>query len=321
MRGFGPRPRKMELIRGFHNLREQHRGCVLSIGNYDGVHRGHQALLARLKALSCEHRLPAVVQVFEPTPREYFAADQAPGRVQTLRDKLASLAGVGVDRTLCVRFGRQLAAMPADEFVVGQLVRRLGVRAVVIGDDFRFGAGRGGDLAMLKALGEQHGFSAESLATVAESDSRISSSAIRAALGEADLMQAERLLGRKYAISGRVRPGQRLGRELGMPTANLTLPRPMAIRYGVYAVEAQMGGQGRWWPAVANIGVRPSVDGPVRRLLETHILGAPGDLYGQLMQVRFRRFIRPEARFESLDALRQQMYDDRQTAEQFFKEN
>lgn len=310
----------MELIRGFHNLREQHRGCVLSIGNYDGVHRGHQALLSRLRELAAAHRLPAVVQVFEPTPREYFAADQAPGRVQTLRDKLASLAEAGVERALCVRFGRQLSALSAEEFVVGQLVRRLGVKAIIVGDDFRFGAGRGGDLAMLQRLGEQHGFTAESLATVADAGARVSSSAIRAALADADLKQVERLLGRPYTLSGRVRGGQRLGRELGMPTANVGLPRPMAIRYGVYAVQAQLAGQARWWPAVANIGVRPSVDGPVRRLLETHILGAPGDLYGQLMQVRFRRFIRPEARFESLAALRRQMHEDRAAAEQFFKE-
>ena len=311
----------MELIRGFHNLREQHRGCVLSIGNYDGVHRGHRALLARLRALSEQHGQPAVVQIFEPTPREFFAAEQAPGRVQCLRDKLQSLAEQKVDRVICARFGAGLAKLDAERFVRECLVERLGVRAIVIGDDFRFGAGRGGDLALLQRLGQQHGFTAESLDTVAEGAERISSSAVREALDQADLEVAENLLGRPYEISGRVRNGRKLGRELGMPTANIVLRRPMAIRYGVYAVTAQVEAEAQVWPAVANIGVRPSIDGPVRRLLETHILGAPGDLYGRYLRVQFRQFIRAEQRFESLDALREQMQADRLRAEAHFKEN
>lgn len=307
----------MELIRGLHNLRERHRGCVLSIGNFDGFHRGHQALVARLVEHAARARVPATVQIFEPTPREYFAraraADAAtggagPGRVATLRDKLAHLDAAGVARVLCVRFDRHFAGIAAAAYVEEVLVARLGVRAVVVGDDFRFGAERGGDVALLKAFGQRFGFVAEAVAAVAAGGERASSTALREALARPDLARAERLLGRPYALSGRVRRGAQLGRKLGMPTVNVPMRRRPALRLGVYAVRVRAAG--RDWDGVASLGVRPMLGQGGACVLEAHVFGEPGTLYGQLVEVRFMEFLRDERRFDSFDALAVQMQAD-----------
>ena len=213
----------MELIRGLHNLRERHRGCVLSIGNFDGFHLGHQALVARLQQHAVREKLPMMVQAFEPTPREYFSPKSAPGRIASLRGKLRALEQAGVARVLCVRFGRQFAAWPAERYVEEILVSKLGVKAVLVGDDFRFGAGRGGDIGLLKRMGERHGFVAESMSTVEVDGIRASSSAVRETLAASDLEAAQRLLGRPYRYLGRVRRGLQLGRKLNMATANIPL--------------------------------------------------------------------------------------------------
>jgi riboflavin kinase/FMN adenylyltransferase len=297
----------MELIRGLHNLRERHRGCVLSIGNFDGFHRGHQALVARLRQHATRLGVPVAVQVFEPTPREVFAPGQAPGRVATFRDKLAQLAGAGVDRVLCVRFSRAFAAISAAAYVEDVLVGRLGVRAVVVGDDFRFGAGRGGDLALLQQLGQRFGFTAEAVAAVQGGGERASSTALREALAVPDLARAERLLGRPYGLGGRVRRGAQLGRKLGMPTLNVPLRRRPALRLGIYAVRVRAAG--REWDGVASLGVRPMI-AKGGCVLEAHVFGDPGTLYGQGVEVRFRQFLREERRFESFDALAAQMQAD-----------
>ncbi|MCI0750192.1 MAG: bifunctional riboflavin kinase/FAD synthetase [Nevskiales bacterium] len=305
----------MELIRGLHNLRDRHRGCVLSIGNFDGFHRGHQALVARLREQAGRFKVPATVQMFEPTPRDFFAPGRAPGRIATLRDRLARLATAGVERVLCVRFNRHWAALPATEYIETVLVRRLGVKAVVVGDDFRFGAARGGDFTLLRDLGRQHGFDAEALGTVTENGGRVSSTAVRAVLAVPDLERAAQLLGRPYSLSGRVRPGLQLGRTLGMPTANIVLRRRPALCLGVYAVEAEMGG--RRWPGVASIGVRPTLQHS-SCLLETHLFGDVGELYGAVMDVTFLKFLRSEQRFESLKALAVQMQRDLADAKRHF---
>lgn len=302
----------MELIRGLHNLRERHRGCVLSIGNFDGFHRGHQALIARLREHAGRAGLPMAVQVFEPTPREYFARARAPGeaepgRIATFRDRLAQLEGAGVARVLCTRFDRRFAAMPAQRFVEDLLVGRLGVRAVVVGDDFRFGAKRSGDFALLRQLGEQHGFTADALHTVEVAGERVSSSALRAALAQPDLAHAARLLGRPYALSGRIRPGLKLGRALGMPTANVVMRRRPALRLGVYAVRVRVDGARH--DGVASLGVRPTLARSAC-LLEAHLFDTSASLYGKVMEVEFVKFLRPEQRFESLDALAVQMQAD-----------
>jgi riboflavin kinase / FMN adenylyltransferase len=307
----------MELIRGLHNLRERHRGCVLSIGNFDGFHRGHQALVARLKQHSARYRVPATVQIFEPTPREVFAKATAPGRITTFRDKLAQLEAAGVDRVLCVRFGKSFAAIPAERYVEDVLVGKLGVKAIVVGDDFRFGAGRGGDLALLQAMGQRHGFVAEALGTVALDGERASSTAVRAALAQPDLAKVERLLGRPYTLGGRVRRGLQLGRKLGMPTVNVVMRRKPALHFGVYVVRVRCGA--RQWDGVANLGIRPTLS-TSGCLLEAHLFGASEMLYGKVVEVEFRKFLRPEQRFESLDALAAQMQADGAQAAAWLKE-
>jgi riboflavin kinase / FMN adenylyltransferase len=305
----------MEFIRGFHNLRDHHRGCVLSIGNFDGLHLGHQALIRRLREHAQQRQVPACVQTFDPTAREFFDPPSAPPRVLTLRDKCRLLAQAGVQRLLCVRFDRRLAAMDATRYVEDILVARLGVRVVVVGEDFRFGAGRAGDLPLLQALGRQHGFVAEALGAVTLQGRRCSSTALRQALAEPDLQRAALLLGWPYALSGRVRPGLKLGRTLGMPTANITLRRVPALRYGVYAVRAQA--DDLRWEGVANIGVRPTL-GLTRPLLEVHVFADTAPLYGRELRIEFCRYLRPERRFDSLDQLSAQMQADKAAAQAWF---
>jgi riboflavin kinase/FMN adenylyltransferase len=298
----------MELIRGLHNLRERHRGCVLSIGNFDGFHRGHQALIARLREQARRAQVPAAVQVFEPTPRELFAPAQAPGRVATLRDKLGQLEAAGVERVLIVRFDRKFAAIPAARYVEDVLVGKLGIRAIVVGGDFRFGAGRGGDVALLKESGGRFGFAVEAVAAVQAGGERASSTALREALAVPDFARAGRLLGRPYTLSGRVRRGAQLGRKLGMPTVNVPLRRRPALRLGIYAVRVRAAG--RDWDGVASIGLRPMLERSSGCVLEAHVFGDPGTLYGQAVEVRFMEFLREERRFESFDALAAQMQAD-----------
>lgn len=307
----------MELIRGLHSLSRSHRGSVLSIGNYDGVHRGHQALLKRLREHSAELGLPSTVLVFEPTPREYFAPADAPPRVLTLRDKLTALAEHGVQRVLIVRFDRRLAALSAEAFVRQVIVDALGTKALVVGDDFRFGARRSGDFALLQSLGQTLDYRAEQLDTLHVSGCRCSSTALRGLLAEAKLDEAAELLGRPYTISGPVRHGLKLGRQLDMPTANLALRRPPPLPLGVYAVRARLAGSEQHWTGVASLGVRPTL-GLNRCLLETHLFGQPGDIYGRLLSVEFQRYLRPELRFASLDALKTQMHLDAEDAKAGF---
>lgn len=309
----------MELIRGVQNWPIDARGCALTIGNFDGIHRGHQQLVRRTVELGRELDAPSTILSFEPTPREYFAPAGAPGRIGTLRGKLLDLDALGLDRLIVQRFGRAFAALEAPVFVREVLVRHLGVRALVVGDDFRFGARRAGDIELLRKAGQRHGFGVEGVASVTHAGLRCSSTAVRDALAKPDLERAEDLLGRPYRIVGRVRGGLKLGRRLGMPTANIGLRRLPALRLGVYAVTLRVLGQGHApaWPGVANLGVRPTL-GLTRCLLETHVFGESRDLYGSTVEVCFRRFLRPEERFASLDALAAQMQRDKDAALAFF---
>ena len=302
----------MELIRGFHKLKPAQRGCVLTIGNFDGIHRGHQALIARTRELARQHGLSATVLTFEPTPREFFAGDAFAGRITLLRDRLRLLEERGVERVLLAAFDARLSKTSAEDFVDELLVRRLGVKAVVIGDDFRFGAKRAGDLQLLQVRGAALGFSAEGLSTVQMQGARCSSTAVRDALAQPDLALASQLLGRPYVITGRVRRGLQLGRQLDMPTANLPLKRRMALKLGIYAVRARLGS--RIWKGVASLGVRPTI-GTTPCLLETHLFESPGDIYGHLMEVEFVHFLRGEEKFDSLDALKAQMHADKKQAQ------
>ncbi|MGE9551012.1 bifunctional riboflavin kinase/FAD synthetase [Erwinia amylovora] len=306
----------MKFIRGIHNLREQHRGCVLTIGNFDGVHRGHQVLLARLCEEGRQRNLPVVVMLFEPQPLELFAADKAPPRLTRLREKVRYLSEAGVDAVLCVRFDRRFAAQTAQSFVADLLVDKLGVKFLAVGDDFRFGAGRQGDFLLLQKAGAEYGFDVISTQTFCEDGKRISSTAVRQALAEDDLPLAATLLGHPFSISGRVVHGDALGRTIGFPTANLPLKRYVSPVKGVYAVEVH-GIDDKPLPGVANIGTRPTVAG-MRQQLEVHLLDVAMDLYGRHIDVVLREKIRNEQRFASLDALKEQIAKDVVTARTFF---
>ncbi|MGJ0578849.1 bifunctional riboflavin kinase/FAD synthetase [Xenorhabdus bovienii] len=298
----------MELIRGVHNIRARHHGCVLTIGNFDGVHRGHQALLKHLKQEGLRSGLPTMVMIFELQPLEVFAADKAPARLTRLRDKIRYLSQYGVDYLLCVKFDRCFAANSPEAFVSRLLVEKLGVKFLAIGDDFRFGKNRLGDFHYLQQAGKQYGFDVASTDSFCDSGLRISSTAIRQALQDDDLALAETLLGHPYSISGRVVHGNRLGRTIGFPTANLPLKRLVAPVKGVYAVEVYGLGD-KPLPGVANIGNRPTVSG-LGQQLEVHLIDTQMDLYGRHIDVVLRKKLRDEQRFASLDALKQQIAND-----------
>ncbi|BET95653.1 bifunctional riboflavin kinase/FAD synthetase [Xenorhabdus taiwanensis] len=298
----------MELIRGIHNIRARHHGCVLTIGNFDGVHRGHQALLKHLKQEGQRLGLPTMVMIFEPQPLEVFVADKAPARLTRLRDKIKYLAQNGVDYLLCVKFDKHFAANSPEAFVSQLLVEKLGVKFLAIGDDFRFGKNRRGDFHYLQQAGKQYRFDVASTDSFCDSGLRISSTAIRQALQSDDLALAEILLGHPYSISGRVVHGKQLGRTIGFPTANLPLKRLVAPVKGVYAVEVHGLGDTPL-QGVANIGNRPTVAG-LGLQLEVHLIDTQMDLYGHHIDVVLRKKLRNEQRFASLDALKQQIAND-----------
>ena len=298
----------MELIRGMHNLRARHRGCVATIGNYDGVHCGHQHMIAALRAKADALGVPAVVITFEPTPREFFAGPAAPSRLTRLREKLQALALYGVDRVVVLRFDRRMQAMGADEFVQRLLVEGLRVRHMVVGHDFHFARRREGTIDTLRAAGAANGFTVEEVGQFLLEGERVSSSLVREALNRGDLARATRLLGRPYRMAGRVRLGKRLGRTLGYPTANLALQRKVVPLWGIFAVRVSGAGL-VGYPAVSSLGTRPTVNG-TDPLLEVHLFDFDGDLYGQHLDVDFVARLRDEQKFESLDALVAQMNRD-----------
>lgn len=307
----------MELIRGLHNLRPAHHGCVLTIGNFDGVHLGHQAVLGRLAEKADALGVPTTVMIFEPQPQEFFAPETAPPRLTRLREKLLALRRYSVDRVMCVRFDQKFAALPAQAFIESILVDRLGVRYLVVGDDFRFGHRRQGDFAMLQQAGERHGFEVVNMHTFVLGEQRVSSTRVREALMAGDLAQAESLLGRSYRLVGRVAHGDKRGRQLGFPTANIHLHRVSSPVQGVFAVEL-FGIAGEPVPGVANVGTRPTVDGR-RCLLEVHLLDFSGDIYGAYVQVDFLQKIRAEQRFASVQELKAQIDKDVLVAREFFR--
>ena len=297
----------MELIRGLHNLRERHQGCVATIGNFDGVHLGHQVVLRQVKSRAQALGLPSVVIIFEPQPREFFAPEGAPARLSRFGEKVRLLQAQGVDRVLCLMFNTRLRTMSADQFIRELLVEKLNVSHFVVGDDFRFGCDRRGDYQLLQQAGERFGFEVEETATYELDGARVSSTRVRAALNGQDFALAARLLGRPYRVVGRVMHGQKLGRQLGAPTANVRMHRFACPLRGVYVVDAILGQ--RRCPGVCNVGMRPTVQGR-QPVLEVHLLDFNGDLYGELMQVEFLHFLREERRFDGLDALKAQIRAD-----------
>ena len=306
----------MEILRGMHNIRPRHRGCVVTIGSFDGVHYGHQVLLSHVVAKGKELGVPSALVTFEPMPREFFRGASVPARLTRFREKITLLCQSGVDRVICLPFNEQLVNVTAQTVIDSFLVTSLGIRYIVVGDDFRFGRGAEGDYAMLQAAGQRHGFEVSHLGTLLFDHERVSSTRIREVLASADFDVAEKLLGHPYFIMGRVVYGRQLGRELGSPTANIRLQRYRAALEGVYAVEVDGVGDTR--PGIANIGVRPTVDGR-EPLLEVHIFDFDEDIYGQLLTVTFRRKIRDEHQFESLDALKAQIALDIEVARSWFR--
>ena len=320
----------MKVFRGF-----KHSGltpsCALTIGNFDGVHRGHQAMLALLKSEAAQRGISSCVLTFEPHPRDYFAAvagrqQLAPARIGTLRDKLTALAHCGVDQTVVLRFDARLAAQSPDSFVDAVLVRGLGARYVLVGDDFRFGAKRAGDYAMLDAAGDQKGFDVARMNSYEVHGLRVSSSAVRAALAEGRMEDATRLLGRAYRISGHVVHGRKLGRDLGFRTLNLRFAHWKPAASGIFVVLVY-GLTTVPLPGVANLGIRPSLDpGDVnggRVLLETHCLEWPADLgleagYGKIIRVELLHKLHGELKYDGLDALQHGITRDCNGARAYF---
>ncbi|MEM7376157.1 MAG: bifunctional riboflavin kinase/FAD synthetase [Pseudomonadota bacterium] len=302
----------MELIRHLHNLRPAHRGCVATIGNFDGVHTGHQQVLAGLRARADALGLPTVAMTFEPLPREYFGGDTSPARLTTLREKLPLLAAAGVDRVVVCRFDSRFSSQPPEAFVSRWLVDGLAVKHLVVGDDFRFGARAAGDFNMLVDAGAEHGFEVQSTQTWSSGDSRVSSTRVRDALAAGDLALTEQLLGRPYALSGRVMRGDALGRTLGFPTANLKPGRRVLPVSGVFVVRVAEAGQPDRF-GVCNVGSRPTVNG-VQPRVEVHVFDTDRHYYGHHLQLTLRHRLRPEQRFASLDALKAAIADDARAA-------
>ena len=308
----------MELIRGLHNIKPGHRDCVLTIGNFDGVHLGHQAVLRQVKAIAASLNLPAVVMVFEPQPLELFKPEAAPARLTRFREKYHWLASLGLDRLLCVNFNAEFAAQDPQLFIEQLLLGKLGVRHLIVGDDFCFGKNRAGNFALLQQAAAQFGFGLTSTASLKQDDKRVSSTLVRQALEQNELQLAEQMLGRPFSLMGRVRHGEKVGRQLGFPTANVWLYRNKLPVRGVYAIEALT--EHGHFHGVANIGARPTLQGKQEQL-EAHFFDFQGDLYGQQIEVLLRHKIRAERKFASLAELQHQIQLDAAAARQFFSNN
>jgi riboflavin kinase/FMN adenylyltransferase len=298
----------MELVRGIHNLNAQHKGCVLSIGNFDGIHLGHQAVLTRLLEEAKRLNVPATVMTFEPQPEELFLGDHAPARLSRLRDKFVQLEKLTLDRLLCISFTRQFANISAQSFIEELLINKLNVKYLVVGDDFHFGYQRKGDFKLLKQAGKKYGFEVVDTQSLVQQAQRISSTLIRDALAQGDLDVARVMLGRKYSITGKVSHGRKLGRTIGVPTANLLLKRRVSPVAGVFVVSIT-GINNKIHQGVANIGTRPTVQGE-RQQLEVHIFDFVGDLYGEQLEVILEKKLRNEVKFDSFSELKQQIEKD-----------
>jgi len=304
----------MRITHGFTPLGTPH---AVTIGNFDGLHLGHQAMLARLLDVARTRGLPSCVLSFEPHPREFFAPEQAPARLSSLREKAECLQRMGIDRLHVFRFDRAFSALTAEAFIEQVLGTTLDARYVLVGDDFRYGAKRAGDFALLKRAGESLGFDAEHLPTVEVASERASSTAVRTALAAGELEHAARLLGRPYSISGRVVHGDKLGRDIGFPTANIQLKHNRPPLMGIFAVELY-GLDGEPLPGVASLGRRPTVKGAdAVPVLEVHLFDFKAEIYGRRVRVDFHHKLRDEAKYPDLDTLVAQIRRDVDDAKQF----
>ncbi len=306
----------IKLIRGLHNIKKEHHGCVATIGNFDGVHVGHQVLLTRLVRQAKQLKLPATVITFEPQPREYFSHSPLPSRLMRLREKLIYLNKCAVDRLVCLSFNENLAMMNADNFVQDILLDKLGIHYLLVGEDFRFGHNRTGDINLLRQLAADKQSVVEVVNPVRYEDQHISSTLIRNALQQGDLQAAAQYLGHPYSMCGRVVHGEKRGRQLGVPTANVFLHRQVTPVQGVFAVDI-VGLSKKPKHGVANIGQRPTVGGS-KSLLEVHMFDFSEMIYGRHIEVIFRKKLRDEQRFADFAALKEQIFNDIECAREFF---
>jgi riboflavin kinase/FMN adenylyltransferase len=290
------------------------KGSIVALGNFDGFHLGHQAVVGRAVARGFHERRPVIVATFDPHPVKHFKPDVPPFRLTSIDQRQALFAHAGADAMLVFEFGAELASLDAEEFIAEVLAKRIGAAGVITGDDFSFGKGRKGDAGLLARLGPAHGIAAEAVPQVLLEGERISSGRIRDALVEGDSRTATRMLTRDYAIEGVVQRGDQRGRDLGYPTANLTLGDYQRPRYGIYAVRVTLE-DGSEHPGVANLGVRPTFD-PPQELLEAHLFDFYGDLYGQKIEVALHAFIREEKRFDGIEPLIDEMRRDEAEARQ-----
>lgn len=321
--GFSPNPaNRMKVFRGLPNAASR-APCALTIGNFDGVHRGHQALLGHVRTAAKRLGVEAAVMTFEPHPREFFARmagdlSKAPARVANLRDKLQALDNAGIDRVIVEHFNAHFASMPPEEFVEKVLVQGLHVKWLMVGEDFCYGAKRAGNLATLREAGKKYGFEVEALPAVTHDGQRISSSAVRAALAASDFELARRLLGHPYAISGHVIHGKKLGRTIGFPTLNLRIAHKRPALSGIFVVQVH-GLAEQPLPGVASFGVRPTVEDAGRILLETYLFDYDEQCYGKLVRVEFLHKLRDEEKYVDLPTLTAAIERDAEQARAFFR--
>lgn len=307
----------MHLIRELTHLKPLKDGCVLSIGNFDGVHTGHKKVIDKLSMQGKLMNLPVVVMVFEPQPLEFFLGENAPSRLTRLREKVIQFRTLPIDKVFVAKFNQSMANYDAEDFITDYLVKRLNVKHLIIGDDFHFGKARCGNFSLLKEKGKLLGFEVEDTNSYAINSHRVSSTLIRDALGDGDLVKAILLLGRDYSVCGRVAHGKKLGRTIGFPTANIQMFRKNTPIAGVFAV-TMTGIDDKEIQGVANVGTRPTVDGGQKVILETHLFNFNKDIYGHYVEVHFKQKIRDEIRFDSLDDLKIQIEKDIITAKQIF---
>ena len=304
----------MQLVRGIHNIKATDHGCVLTIGKFDGVHLGHRQVISALVSKAKAINSVAAVMVFEPQPQELFSPETAPARLTRLREKYKFLQELGVQRLICVKFDHAFAQQSAQYFVEHLLVERLGVQQLIVGDDFHFGKNRLGNFDMLKQAGKTFGFEVHDTASFKMANCRISSSKIREALEQNNLTFAEQMLGRPFSIIGRVFHGDKRGRQLGFPTANVRLKRCVSPISGVYVVKVLLTDGEHY--GVANVGSRPTVAG-IRMQLEVHIFDFAKEIYGQVIEVVLLKKLRDEMKFDSLDALTKQITADSLQAKRY----
>ena len=303
----------MRVLRHYQNPPPEAKGAVVALGNFDGVHRGHQALIAEAARLAKELGRPLAALVFEPYPREFFRPNDEPFRLTTFRTKAQLLAKQGIDFLIVLNFDAQMAGKLAQDFVMDVLVRELAVSHVVVGEDFRFGKGRGGDVTVLGYMGDMEGFGVTVFSAVAEDGEKISSTKVRAALRAGRPDEAAHLLGHWWTVDGHVAHGDKRGRTLGFPTANLRLEHVLQPAFGIYAVRARVGSSGAMYDGVANFGIRPMFRLPAP-LMEVHLFDFDGDLYGEILSVQLIAYLRGEMAFSDVDALKRQIAADSQNA-------